>query len=135
MNQDSSNDTSDYLCWDFSSAEEVSYPIIPVHVLNSKNNLSIRLEAKVDTGFNGVIGLTEDQINELQLQSRGSTMIRSAIGMKSLEFYELEFSIPGSNFSRLRGICIQTPRSLVGRTVLHLGSWLYDGKAEKWCLI
>ena len=91
-----------------------------------RKEISINVDLKVDTGFNGVIGLTQTYINDLQLQDRGTTRVISAMGQGTLEFYEIEFSIPNTTFTELKAIAIKTPRSLIGRTILNLGSWLYD---------
>lgn len=134
MNQKASNNNN-YKCWNFSEQEEVSYPILIINIRNSATKKNLEIITKVDTGFNGVIGLTKEQIEELKLESEGATVIRTASGRKAMKFYKIEFEIPGTEFEELRGIGIETPRAILGRTVLNLANWLYDGKNKQWCLL
>ena len=88
---------------------------------------------KVDTGFNGVLGLSEDVIQKLQLESAGTTTVKTAGGERYVKYFKLELNIPNTNFGQLQGFCVQTPRLVVGRAVLNLGNWVYYGKKQELC--
>ena len=126
---------SDSTCWSFSKDDQVPFPIIQGIIANTKTNNTLTIELKVDTGFNGVLGLAESAIKELQLTAGGHSMVRSATGEKRLEYYEVNLSIPKTPFWNMKAIAFKTPRPIIGRMLLNFGSWLYDGKNNNWCLL
>ncbi len=83
------NSEPDATCCRFSNDEQVPFPIIQGLITNLRTKSSISIKLKVDTGFNGVVGLPESAIKELQLTAGGHTMVRSATGEKRLGYYEI----------------------------------------------
>ncbi|OLS18884.1 MAG: hypothetical protein HeimC3_48220 [Candidatus Heimdallarchaeota archaeon LC_3] len=131
----SNNSKSDYHCWNFIKDEEVPYPSLNIIVRNFKNKNFLAIETKIDTGFNGVVGLTSNQLSELNIKSEGSTVVKTAGGERIVKFFKIQFSIPNTQFTDIKGVGIETPRSVIGRSILNLASWLYDGIHQEWCLI
>ncbi len=120
-------------CWSFSHEDAYPYPVMPIQVQNPVNNQILKKKFKVDTGFNGVLGLSEEIIGIIQLEPAGTTTVRTAGGEQYLKYFKLEFIIPNTNLGQIQGFCIQTPRPIVGRAVLNLGNWIYYGKKQELC--
>ena len=135
LDSNPSSEPSNAHCWEFATNESVPYPIVSMVIINPVTSVTHHIEAKVDTGFNGVIGLTPDQIQNLNLESEGMTTVQTASGTTSLSYFKAIFSIQDTSLMNLQGIILQTSRTLIGRTVLNLGSWYYHGVKQKWCFV
>ncbi|MHA2370426.1 MAG: hypothetical protein ACXADX_16545 [Candidatus Hodarchaeales archaeon] len=135
MNFNRENVADDAICWDFSDQDQIPYPILTLTVTNPTNSIVGKLDSKVDTGFNGALGLSESTIESLKLEPIGSTLIRTASGEKYVSYYKTVVSIPRTPFANLKTLALRTPRPVIGRAILNLGTWLYDGSYKKWCFI
>lgn len=130
-----SNHYAELTCWDFSAIENEAFPRMIIEAQNPATGTILALSSKVDTGFNGVLGFTRNEIDNLALEPEGMTTVMTASGPTHLRYYKIIFSIPNTSLTSLQGLVLETPRTLIGRTVLNLGVWLYDGVSGKWCFM
>ena len=135
MNSVKSQKSQNNTCWSFSNADQVVFAVVPIKVAKDATTTNNIIQCKVDTGFNGVIGIPKEIIDSLNFIAVGSLQIQTASGMGHVSYYHGYVSIENTKFENLKAIILQTPRPIIGRSLLNLGKWLYDGPNEKWCLI
>jgi predicted aspartyl protease len=128
-------DVDNASCWQFSNKDPVPFATIPITIEKPNNSDFVSVDCKVDTGFNGVIGLPNLYIHELGLIETGTIKIRTASGETFIPYYNGIISLKSTKLTNLKAIILKTPRPIVGRTLINLGSWLYDGPNQKWCLL
>jgi len=123
------------VCWPFSEADPIPFAVISAEIKNSLTSEKFSLDCKVDTGFNGVIGLPNSFIKKLDLPEAGKLKIQTASGVTFTPYFNGIISIKSTELQDIKAIILKTPRPLVGRTLLNLGTWLYDGVNKKYCKI
>ena len=79
--------------------------------------------------------MPQEKISQLKLVSIGTIPIRTASGSTKVSYYNGIVSVEKTHLKGLKSVILQTPRPILGRTLLNLGSWLYDGIQSQWCLL
>ena len=123
-------------CWEFSDEESVSFPCLPLSLRNPEiTSREVFLNFKLDTGFHGTIGITDELVDKLQLNSSGVMVLSTTIGEKKVNYYQLliENSEWGLNQSLV--YAVKTTRLLIGRTVLKGKQFLLDFKNFQVCYL
>lgn len=118
-------------CWNFSDEEQPSYPTIEVTV--SYDDREAKVNAKVDTGFNGWLAIGREAVRSLRLKPAGRILVKTAVGNREVSVYRVNLSQPDLNVAYAT-IAIGTERSLVGRGLLENRRWLLDCEEHRFCI-
>ena len=119
-------------CWDFKDDEQPPYPTIEVTLLSPDRKTTI--SPKVDTGFNGSLGIGKETVRRLRLSPRGTILVRTATGHSEVPVYVVGLSQPDLAL-KYTTLAIGTERSLVGRRLLENKTWLLDCRERRFCII
>lgn len=124
-------------CWDFSDHEDPPVPVIPLIISNPQNPQIQDKEIflKVDTGFNGAVGLLSKIINELQLQPWGKTDFSSATSDAKTTLYEIYVQHNSWKLNKSITYTLETKRALAGRILLAGKQWLMNFQDNKLCYL
>ncbi|MHA1300751.1 MAG: hypothetical protein ACTSO9_15145 [Candidatus Helarchaeota archaeon] len=120
-------------CWDFGTSEDPSFPQIELKISSIDNDKYFSHSFKIDTGFNGTLGITSEIIRTVNLTPQGSILVNTAVGMKYMPYFPLKIMCEEINLKDSLIFAIATPRAISGRAFLKNRKWLLDFKSSKFC--
>jgi len=122
-------------CWDFGQDERPPHPVIYVQISPIAKQSFKRIICKVDTGFNGVLSLSDEVVKDLGLKPYGTILATTATNMVEVPIYRVLLTQEELKIRMRHITALGTRRSLAGRMLLANNQWLLDFVSNKLCLL
>ena len=122
-------------CWDFGQDEKPPYPAIHIQISPIAKQSFKRVICKVDTGFNGVLSLSDEVVKDLGLRPYGTILATTATNIVEVPIFRVLLAQEELKIRMRQTTALGTKRSLAGRMLLANNPWLLDFVSNKFCLL
>jgi len=124
------------ISWEFSHEEEPPFPVIEAWLAQiGKKQPPTMITAKVDTGFNGFLAVSNDLARKSGLKPYGRVPIATATDVVEVPIYRVLLTQPELGLNEKQVTALGVMRNLVGRRLLEGSSWLMDFSSNKLSLV